>query len=278
MPVSPLGSTNRFLNNRGSGIGTATATNGGRTALSSIQGRVSVGDRYSIGSGQSLGHAQNLNSDLNQTIKQRQGARAAQKQQDLMQTALEESEAKRIADQTAFSEAQSKYAQDLVNMNQQNLKNQGAANDRVNNTAYGSNYTGDVSTARGKAVSTAYNMLGTPYAWGGGGYKNPGSRGTGKGTQNVIGVDCSGLTQYIYGQLGIKIPRTSRNQVSSGVRTSVSNAKPGDLIGWRSGKGLVGHVAIYVGNGYIIHSPKPGSQVKKVKLYNSGSAFAVSYL
>lgn len=127
------------------------------------------------------------------------------------------------------------------------------------------------SGTRQKIVQEAYKMLGTPYAWGGGGIGNRGSRGTGLGTQNVIGVDCSGLTSYVYGLIGMKLPRYSNNQTAQGVRTNIKNAQPGDLVGWGRG----GHVAIYIGDGMIIESPKPGTQVRTRKLGAGESVYAV---
>lgn len=110
---------------------------------------------------------------------------------------------------------------------------------------------------RQQLLETAFSMLGIPYAWGGGGYNNRSSRGTGKGTENVIGVDCSGLTSYVFGTIGIKLPRHSTAQYGAGFKTSINNAKPGDLIGKPGG----GHVGIYIGNGQMLHSARPGTQV-----------------
>lgn len=112
---------------------------------------------------------------------------------------------------------------------------------------------------RSRIVKTASSRLGTPYAWGGGGYGVFAGRGTGKGTQGVVGVDCSGLTSWVYSQYGIRLPRQSDAQLRTmGYKTSVQNARPGDLIGWNKG----GHVAIYAGNGWLIESPKPGGKVQ----------------
>lgn len=122
-----------------------------------------------------------------------------------------------------------------------------------------------------KILENAASMIGTPYAWGGGGYGVRKSRGIGKGTENVIGVDCSGLTSYVYGKVGLKLPRHSNSQTAVGVKTKIDNAKPGDLVGWNRG----GHVAIYVGNGYIIESPKPGHSVRLRKIGSNEGIYAV---
>ena len=74
--------------------------------------------------------------------------------------------------------------------------------------------------------------------------------------------DCSGLTYYIYGQLGINIPRTSRTQLNAGVSVSRNNLEYGDLVLFaRDGKNI-NHVGIYVGNGNFAHSPQTGDVVK----------------
>lgn len=125
---------------------------------------------------------------------------------------------------------------------------------------------------RGQILNATVDMFGTPYAWGGGGIGVRASRGTGKGTENVIGVDCSGLTSYVYGKFGIRLPRYSNNQTTVGVRTNIANAKPGDLVGWAKG----GHVAIYAGNGYIFHSARPGTVVGMRRLFPGEKVFAVS--
>lgn len=133
----------------------------------------------------------------------------------------------------------------------------------------------EATGTRAKIVAAAESLIGTPYAWGGGGYKNRGSRGNGKGTSNVIGVDCSGLTQYAYGMVGVKLPRVSDSQLANGVKTSLNKAKPGDLIGWGPG----GHVAVYAGNGYIIEAVQPGQKARRRKLSHLDSqrgVFAVS--
>lgn len=116
----------------------------------------------------------------------------------------------------------------------------------------------DSSSARQQLVRSAMGLLGTGYAWGGGGYGVRSSRGTGKGTQNVIGVDCSGLTTYAYSTIGIRIPRTARQQGTIGYKTSIKNLRPGDLVVWNNGA----HTSMYIGNGQIIESPNVGKRVR----------------
>lgn len=93
----------------------------------------------------------------------------------------------------------------------------------------------------------------TPYVWGGNSLKN--------------GVDCSGLTQQIYAQLGIKIPRTTYEQAKSGHFVNRNQLLPGDLIFYNTGSrdpngiGVNGHVAIYMGNGKIIEAANSRSGI-----------------
>ncbi|MCI9525905.1 MAG: hydrolase [Lachnospiraceae bacterium] len=83
-------------------------------------------------------------------------------------------------------------------------------------------------------VQYALNFVGNPYVWGG---KDPNT-----------GADCSGFTSYVYAHFGISIPSYSYSQRSVGKEVSYANAKAGDLICY------AGHVAIYMGNGQIVHA------------------------
>ena len=78
------------------------------------------------------------------------------------------------------------------------------------------------------------NFVGNPYVWGG---KDPNT-----------GADCSGFTSYVFAHFGISIPSYSYAQRSVGREVSYANAKAGDIICYN------GHVAIYMGNGQIVHA------------------------
>ena len=98
-------------------------------------------------------------------------------------------------------------------------------------------------------IYEAKKHLGKPYVWG----------ATGPNT-----FDCSGFTSYVYRQaLGIEIGRTTKDQIYSGREVSRSELQPGDLIFPHAD-----HVQIYIGNGMVIHSPKPGDVVKIVPIYD----------
>ncbi|WP_161958388.1 SH3 domain-containing protein [Ornithinimicrobium cavernae] len=91
---------------------------------------------------------------------------------------------------------------------------------------------------------------------------------SGGGNHPSTGFDCSGYTQYVFGQLGIDLPRTTTDQRA--VATPVSNPQPGDLVFWGS---PAYHVAIYAGDGYIYDSGKPGLPVQKREMFSGVSGF-----
>ena len=100
-------------------------------------------------------------------------------------------------------------------------------------------------------VAEAAHFLGVPYLWGG---------------ATPAGFDCSGLVQYVYGQLGVNLPRTSQQQALAGTPVaSLAAAQPGDLVFYAGSDGTAsspGHVGIYVGNGQMIDAPYTGTSVQ----------------
>ena len=105
-------------------------------------------------------------------------------------------------------------------------------------------------------IDLAHKQLGKPYVW---------------GAEGPNSFDCSGLIYYVYkNAAGITLPRTSSAQYSAGVAVSRSNLKAGDLIfSSTDGTGNITHVAIYVGDGQMIHAPRNGKNVEKVSINNS---------
>ena len=102
-----------------------------------------------------------------------------------------------------------------------------------------------------QVVSAAQRYLGVPYAWG--------------GTDPSVGLDCSGLVQRVYADLGIDLPRTSSQQATSGTAVaSLAEARPGDLVFFdhSSSRPGIDHVGIYIGNGKMIAAPQAGQAVQ----------------
>ncbi|MET9452376.1 NlpC/P60 family protein [Streptomyces cinerochromogenes] len=94
------------------------------------------------------------------------------------------------------------------------------------------------------ALAAARSALGRPYVW---------------GANGPSGFDCSGLMQWAYAHAGIHLPRTSQEQRFAGRQVPLSQARPGDLVVYRSD---ASHVAMYAGNGQVIHAPYPGAPVR----------------
>ncbi|SNR34294.1 C40 family peptidase [Blastococcus mobilis] len=104
------------------------------------------------------------------------------------------------------------------------------------------------------AVDTALAQVGDPYVWGAGG---PNS------------FDCSGLTQYAYSAAGVSLPHSSKSQSQMGTPVSVGDLQPGDLLFYYS---PTSHVAMYVGNGKMVHASTSSKPVMVVD-FNSMSGF-----
>jgi len=100
------------------------------------------------------------------------------------------------------------------------------------------------SSRAAAALAAARSALGRPYVW---------------GANGPSGFDCSGLTQWAYQQAGVSLPRTSQGQRYAGRQIPLSQARPGDLVIYRSD---AGHVGMYAGNGQVIHAPYPGAPVR----------------
>jgi peptidoglycan DL-endopeptidase CwlO len=108
-------------------------------------------------------------------------------------------------------------------------------------------YTGPTTTQADKAVAFAYDQLGKPYQW---------------GATGPSSFDCSGLAQAAWAAAGVAIPRDTYEQWAALPHISASAIQPGDLLYYDG----IGHVAMYVGNGYIIDAPQTGMDVQKIPM------------
>ncbi len=108
-------------------------------------------------------------------------------------------------------------------------------------------YGDGVSDVRVALVQNALQYVGNRYVWG--------------GTSLTKGVDCSGFTMQIMAQYGIYLPHSSRAQPAYGTKINASEAQPGDLFFYGSGKSI-NHVAIYIGNGQIVHASNKRDGIK----------------
>lgn len=124
-------------------------------------------------------------------------------------------------------------------------------------------YGDGVSDVRASVVSYALQFVGNRYVWGGTSLEN--------------GVDCSGFTMRILGKYGISLPHSSKAQPSYGTKISASEAKPGDLFFYGSGRSI-SHVAIYIGNGRIVHASNKRDGIKVSNAYYRNPICVTRYL
>ncbi|MGD0604150.1 MAG: C40 family peptidase [Streptosporangiaceae bacterium] len=111
------------------------------------------------------------------------------------------------------------------------------------------------------ALRAAESRRGFPYVWGAAG---------------PTSFDCSGLVQWSFAQAGVRMPRVAADQARTGPAVSVSQLEPGDLLFYHTDPtdpGYISHVAIYLGNGWMIQAPQPGMDVQVVPA-SFGSQYA----
>lgn len=108
-----------------------------------------------------------------------------------------------------------------------------------------------VSDVRVDLVQYAKQFVGNPYVWG--------------GASLTSGADCSGFTLSIYKKYGVSLPHHAASQAQMGTKVSLGEVQPGDLVFYAK-NGKINHVAIYIGNGQVIHasSPKTGIKISSV--------------
>jgi cell wall-associated NlpC family hydrolase len=121
---------------------------------------------------------------------------------------------------------------------------------------------GTVSTTQlTAALRAAESRRGLPYVW---------------GASGPASFDCSGLVQWSFAQAGITMPRVAADQARAGVAVPATQLQPGDLLFYHTDPtdpGYISHVAIYLGNGWMIQAPQPGMDVEIVPA-SFGSQFA----
>lgn len=112
-----------------------------------------------------------------------------------------------------------------------------------------------VSDVRVSLVSYATQFVGNPYVWG--------------GTSLTNGADCSGFVLSVYAKYGVYLPHHAASQAGCGTKIDASEAQPGDLFFYGNGRGI-NHVAIYIGNGQVVHasSPKTGIKISNCRYRN----------
>ncbi len=173
-------------------------------------------------------------------IKEAEEAARKAEQERLRKLAEEEAKKKAAAEAKAKAEADAKKAAEQKKAEEAKQKLQEQAN-----------LSTDAAKLRKEIASYAIKFVGNPYKWG--------------GTSLTKGADCSGFVQSIYKQFGYTIPRTSKEQSKGAgycyVTPNEANLLPGDLIFYTDSKGVVDHVAMYIGDGKIVHAASKRSGI-----------------
>lgn len=176
----------------------------------------------------------------------------AKAQSDVMQKRKSEVESQLSERSTLLSSVEGEIAQILRDQEAEARRRAEAAAAAARAAAAkasASSSSGDYGTPtnapRSSVVAIALSKLGAPYKWAASG---PDS------------FDCSGFTMWVYRQVGVSLPHSSRAQIGCGQRVSRDNLAPGDLVFF--GRGTIHHVGIYVGGGNFVHAPSTGDVVK----------------
>ncbi|MFJ5301384.1 NlpC/P60 family protein [Streptomyces sp. NPDC088350] len=114
------------------------------------------------------------------------------------------------------------------------------------------------ATKAAKAIAFARAQVGKPYVC---------------GATGPDSYDCSGLTKAAWKAAGVTLPRATADQANAGTTVSPADAEPGDLIFFYDD---ISHVGLYVGDGMMIHAPKPGTYVREESIHHGGTSIVHS--
>ncbi|MFD4566716.1 NlpC/P60 family protein [Streptomyces sp. NPDC058467] len=186
-----------------------------------------------------LSEARELLSELTAEEKARLAAIEKKKQEAAERKAAE------LAQQQAASAAK-KAAQESSPSPGTTTGSSGSTGSTATDSSY--------ATKAAKALAFARAQVGKPYVW---------------GATGPDSYDCSGFTQAAWKAAGVTLPRVTYDQVNAGTTVSLADAQPGDLVFFYDD---VSHVGLYIGNGMMIHAPKPGAYVREESIYYDGTS------
>ncbi|MFH8973299.1 NlpC/P60 family protein [Streptomyces sp. NPDC017890] len=195
-----------------------------------------------------LATARELLSELTAEEKARLAAIERKKQEEAARKAAEL--AKRQAEERERQEEAAQQESDAAPGSSGSSAGSGGTGTETGSAAPDSSY----GAKADKALAFARTQIGKPYVWG----------ATGPGS-----YDCSGLTQAAWKAAGVTLPRTTYDQVDAGTTVAVSQALPGDLVFFYDD---LSHVGLYIGNGMMIHAPKPGAYVREESIFYDGES------
>ncbi|KUJ51374.1 NlpC/P60 family protein [Streptomyces sp. MI02-2A] len=177
---------------------------------------------------------------------------------ELLSRLTAEEKARLAAIEKKKQEEARRQAEELARQQEAARQKQAAQESSSSTTTGGSSGSSTTAPTNGtkaeKALAYARAQVGKPYVW---------------GATGPDSYDCSGLTQAAWKAAGVSLPRTTYDQVDAGTTVPLADAQPGDLIFFYDD---ISHVGIYIGDGMMIHAPKPGAYVREESIYYDGSS------
>ena len=171
---------------------------------------------------------------------ERRRQEAAREAEEAARAAYQAAQAAKAAQQSASSSHSSSSSSSSASHSSSSSSSSGSGKTDTSKVTTGSGTGSDVA-------SYAQKFIGNPYSYG--------------GTSLTNGTDCSGFVQSVYSKYGYSLPRTSGSQAGSGKSVSLDNVQAGDIIYYSSG-GSVNHVAIYIGDGKVVHASNKRDGIK----------------
>lgn len=203
---------------------------------------------------QKLSDARELLSDLTAEEKARLAAIEKQKEEEAQRKAAELAKQQAAAEQQREEEAAQKAAAEAAAKEQSASTSTDSSSSSSTSTPAPAPEPAPAPSKADQAVAFAQAQIGKPYVW---------------GATGPDSYDCSGLTGAAWKAAGVDLPRTTWDQVNAGTTVSLADAQPGDLIFFYDD---ISHVGLYIGDGMMIHAPKPGANVREESIYYDGES------
>lgn len=190
------------------------------------------------------------------TIEEEQAALAAAEaskqaeEERLQQLAQEQAQSSSSSSNNSSSSSSNSGSSSSRNSSNSS-SNSSKSNSSSSSSSNSSASTGSSSSLGQQIADYAVKFVGNPYVWG--------------GTSLTNGADCSGFVYAVYQHFGYTIPRVSRDQsrsAGSSVNCNTSSLQPGDLLFYGDSSGYVDHVAMYIGNGKVVHASNPSTGIR----------------
>ena len=172
---------------------------------------------------------------------------AESKEEEAARLAKEEAERKAAEEAARKAEEKARKAEEAKAAKAAAKKSSKSSSKSSSSSSSEKSYSAPSGSNGQAVVNYASQFVGNPYVYGGSSLTN--------------GTDCSGFTMSVFAHFGISTGRSSRDQAAKGKEVAVSAVQPGDLLFYASGN-YINHVALYIGNGQVIHASTAKSGIK----------------